>query len=177
MKLYIRLLLLISISVWSCSTTKQTTAFTKDAQGNLVGVVQKSAFQQAPYSTWFTENYDTYKPDGEVVQAIKPLLKDIKIKAFMGTWCGDSRRETPHFYKILEAAGFNLKNLTMVCVDRSRTSPSNEQEGMNIERVPTFIFYKDGKEINRFVEFPRETLEKDILKILQEKGYKHSYLD
>lgn len=148
-----------------------------DTDGYLVGIADKAKFEVAPFNEWFTPNYDEYKLDMQVVEQLKPLLKEVQIKAVMGTWCGDSRRETPHFYKVLDAANFDYKNLQMITVDRSKSTPNNDQAGLNIERVPTFIFYKDGKEINRFVEYPRETLEKDFLHILQEVGYKHSYLE
>ena len=36
-------------------------------------------------------------------------------------------------------------------------------------------FYKDGKEIGRYVEYARVSLEKDILKIVSGLPYKHSY--
>jgi thioredoxin-related protein len=63
----------------------------------------------------------------------------------------------------------------MIVLNRAKETPNNLQEGYNITNVPTFIFYKKGKEIGRFVEFPRETLEKGILKIVSGKPYKHSY--
>jgi thiol-disulfide isomerase/thioredoxin len=167
----------ISLAAIACKTSKQALTVTKDVDGNLVGIAQKSDFEKAPHNTWFLKNYKDYTPDIAVINQLKPLLNNVKIKAVMGTWCGDSRRETPHFYKVLEAAGFDFKNLTMITVNRSKATPDNDQEGLEIERVPTFIFYKNGQEINRFVEYPRETLEKDFLRILQENGYKHSYLD
>jgi thiol-disulfide isomerase/thioredoxin len=93
----------------------------------------------------------------------------------MGTWCGDSRRETPRFYKVLEQTDFDLNNFELITVNKDKKTPDNLQEGLNIIRVPTFIFYKQGKEVGRYVEFPRETLEKDILKIVTGQPYKHSY--
>jgi len=93
----------------------------------------------------------------------------------MGTWCGDSKEQTPIFYKILDAANFNYNNLQLIAVNRGKSTPDNLQEGLNIERVPTFIFYKKGKEIGRFVEFPQETVEADMLKIVSGEPYKHSY--
>ena len=36
---------------------------------------------------------------------------------------------------------------------------------------------KNGKEINRIVEFPIETIEKDIYKILSGNEYKNAYAD
>ena len=170
-------LLLLSFVLINCSSSKNMSTATINQDGYLVGVAQKSDFQKPPFNEWFSENYEDYLLDMAIVNRIKPLVKDIKIKAVMGTWCGDSRRETPIFYKLLDATDFNYNNLVMITVDRSKTSSNNEQEGLGIERVPTFIFYKDGKELNRFVEYPRETLEIDMLNILQEVGYKHSYLD
>lgn len=161
----------------SCGTSKQVIDASVDNQGNLVGIADKASFEQEPFKEWFNEEYQEYTLDMNLVNQLKPLLKDIKIKAVMGTWCGDSRREIPHFYKILDAVDYNYKNLQMITVNRNKTSTNNEQEGLDIERVPTFIFYKNGEELNRFVEYPRETLEKDFLKIVQEKGYKHSYLE
>jgi hypothetical protein len=38
---------------------------------------------------------------------------------------------------------------------------------LNIERVPTFIIMNEGIEIGRIIETPEETLEADLLKILQ----------
>ena len=51
------------------------------------------------------------------------------------------------------------------------------EEGFNILRVPTFIFYKDGKEIGRFVEHAIDgsTIEDDILKIVSGQPYTHPY--
>lgn len=170
-------LIFLSLAFVSCSTTKNISTATINQDGYLVGIAQKSDFQKPPFSEWFSENYEVYQLDMKVVNQLKPFLKGVQIKAAMGTWCGDSRREIPVFYKLLDATDFEYKNLTMITVDRDKTSSNNEQEGLDIERVPTFIFYKDGKEINRFVEYPRETLEIDFLNILQEVGYKHSYME
>lgn len=170
------LYVLFSISLLSCSP-KMVTNATIDEKGNLNGLVQKSDFEKEPFSSWFNEGYNIYNPDKQTIEAIKPLLKGVKIKAVMGTWCGDSRREVPQFYKILDLCDFNYKNLEMITVNRGKKSPGNEQEGLEITNVPTFIFYKDGKEINRYVEYARVSLEKDILSILKNESYKHSYLE
>ena len=47
--------------------------------------------------------------------------------------------------------------------------------GKNITNTPTIIFYKDSLEINRIVEFPVETLERDIYKIINDIEYRHVY--
>ncbi|HZJ37314.1 MAG TPA: thioredoxin family protein, partial [Gillisia sp.] len=107
----------------------------------------------------------------------KNNISDYEIIVFMGTWCGDSKREVPKLLKILDEAGYDLSNLTMVGVSRNKTTPEKLEEGWDLNRVSSIIFIKDGKEINRFVEYPRETIEDDIAKIVSDQGYKHSYLN
>ncbi|WP_456460560.1 thioredoxin family protein [Lutibacter sp.] len=171
------LLGVILIASIGCLAQKKETAVTKDEEGNLIGITNKADFLQEPYTDWFSPNYNDYKTNKEIINKLKPLLKDITIKAFMGTWCSDSQEQTPAFYKILDETGFSYKNLELVAVNRDRETPDNLQKGFDIERVPTLIFYKEGKEIGRFVEYPRETIEVDILKIVSGKPYKHSYED
>jgi thiol-disulfide isomerase/thioredoxin len=170
-------LCLVILTSFSCKAQNQESKATKDASGNLIGIVIKNDFLQEPFNFWFNFNYEDYTVNQTVIEKLKPLLKDIKIKAFMGTWCGDSQEQTPVFYKVLDNAGFNYTNLQLIAVDRSKTTPDNLQEGFDIIRVPTFIFYKENEEIGRFVEYPRESVEEDILKIVSGEPYKHSYED
>lgn len=159
----------------SCSAQKNEVTAVKDPSGNLIGIANKESFLEEPFSAWFKQNYATYETDKEVMKKLTPLLKNITIKGFMGTWCGDSQEQTPVLYKILDEAGFDYNNLTLITVNRSKSTPDNLQEGFNIERVPTFIVYKNDKEIGRFVEYPRESVEADLLKIVSGQPYKHSY--
>jgi thiol-disulfide isomerase/thioredoxin len=100
----------------------------------------------------------------------------VEILTFLGTWCEDSKREVPKFVKILESAGYPVEEVRVVSMTREKNTPQNYEEGLDITNVPTFIFYKDGKELNRIVEFPIEDLESDMLKILRGEPYKHAYV-
>ncbi|GAB5401342.1 MAG: hypothetical protein Aureis2KO_29270 [Aureisphaera sp.] len=143
----------------------------------LLGKINKEGFTQENYP-WFNENYQAYPINSTAIDTLERHLDKYTITAFMGTWCGDSKRETPRFYKVLEQANFPLERLTMVAVSRDREtykqSPGGEHESLNIHRVPTFIIYKNGKEVNRIVESPVETLEEDLVKIIQ-KEYTPNY--
>ena len=172
MKKFAFILLLFLINFNSYAQYEKTTI---TAPSNLMGIVTKEDFKQPPFNQWFDENYNYYTLNKSVVKEMKNHLNVITIKVFLGTWCGDSQIEIPSFIKLLDALNFDYKNLTMIAVDRDNKTPENLQEGLNIIRVPTFIFYKNDIEIGRYVEFPRETLEKDILKIVSGKAYKHSY--
>ena len=146
----------------------------KDADGYLVGISNRFDFQDSAYKEWFDSRYEEYTTDQQVVSEISKHIHKLTIKAFMGTWCGDSRREMPRFYKILDETKFDQNYFQLICVDRTKKHENLEKD-LNIFRVPTIIFYKNGKEIGRYVEYPRETIEKDILKIVSEQPYKHSY--
>ncbi|HET8753584.1 MAG TPA: thioredoxin domain-containing protein [Salinimicrobium sp.] len=142
----------------------------------LVGQIEKSDLMQPPFSSWFMAGNESFSPADAQLEIIKDNISEFdNIKIFMGTWCGDSKREVPHFYKILELSDYNLEKVDLVAVDRRKTTPDNLQEVYNITRVPTIIFFKDGKEVNRFVEYPQENLETDIANIVSGKDYKNSY--
>jgi hypothetical protein len=40
---------------------------------------------------------------------------------------------------------------------------------IQVSNIPTFIFFKDGKELGRIIEKPVVTLEDDLAKLLQIK--------
>lgn len=153
----------------------------QDEKGNdiLLGEINKFGLTQHSFNTWFSKNYDAYLVHQSLVKQLKDSLNTYHIKVFLGTWCGDSKREVPKFYKILDAAKFSENQLQVIAVNKTedayKQSPNHEEKGLNIHRVPTFIFYKSGKEVNRIVEFPKETLERDIHKIVIENKYTPNY--
>ncbi len=147
----------------------QNYKLTKDAKSGktmLIGITNKEALQDSNFSKWYNYQYKNYKIDTSITLSIKEKLKDKNIKIVLGTWCSDSRREVPRMLKILDTIGFRQDSLTLIFVDRTKSGLNNETNGLNIERVPTFIIYKNEKEIGRIIETPEETLEKDLLKIV-----------
>ena len=85
----------------------------------------------------------------------------------MGTWCPDSRREVPRFMKILDAWNFSPGMLTFIGVDNGKLSPIGEYDQLEIQRVPTFIIYKNNIEAGRIIENPVTSLEQDMVNILR----------
>lgn len=163
------LLILTLGTVCYSQTFNQEITNTKGVR-SLTGKINFEKLNSHPYNTWFTKNHDAYQPNENIVSSIKDSLQEYTIQIFMGTWCGDSKREVPRFYKTLNTASFSLDRLTCIAVQADREhykqSIGGEHEGLNIHRVPTFIFYKNGKEINRIVEAPIKTLEEDIKEIV-----------
>lgn len=147
----------------------------EDGGNMLLGEINKKAFSNEPYSEWFEANAEFHTLDTATVKKIKPLLKDVKITAFMGSWCSDSQREIPAFYKIIEFVDYDLDKLTLYAMDHQKLTEEGYENTLDINYVPTLIFYREGKEIGRFVEHAQESLEKDILAIVSGADYKHAY--
>lgn len=143
----------------------------------LLGRANEDGLKQEPFNSWYEENYSDYTVDATSTASLNYLLKDLKIKVFLGTWCDDSKREIPHFYKILDAAGFDTKNIELIALSEQKDTPEGFEVGLNINYVPTFIFFKNDKEINRIVEAPITSLEQDMIAILTGQAYKHTYVD
>lgn len=174
------LLQVVFFSIMISCKSQEINKLTVEENGKeiLLGKMDKKGLQTNSFADWFSPRYDSYEPDLKALSKLKTQLKDYKIKIFLGTWCGDSKREVPRFYKILENIDFKKKNIETVALNHTREqykkSPTGEEKGLNIIKVPTFIFYKNGKEVNRIVESPIESLEKDILSIIN-GGYIPNY--
>ena len=145
----------------------------------LLGEIDKKGLEGNNYSSWFTKNHDAYNVSPSNIEILKTELQNYEITLFMGTWCGDSKKEVPRLYKVLEASNFPLKQLKVIAVSREagmyKQSPQHEEKGLNIHRVPTIIFYKNGKEVNRIVEHPVDSFEKDITNIVTKNNYISNY--
>ncbi len=174
MKSYIVLVIVCSITFALNAQKKETIA---QNRSDYIGKKSMDFFKQPPHATWFDESYDSYELDRKTITKLKNHLDGITIKVFMSVWCHDSHREIPRLSKILEAIKFDSQNLEIIALNRAKKTPNNLQEGFDIRRTPTLIIYKNGNEINRFVEQPRKSLEKDLLKILSGKNYKHTYFN
>ncbi len=143
----------------------------------LLGQASLDRFKEDPFQEWYIKNHDEYEVDQS--QNVD-LSKADSITIFMGTWCGDSKREVPRFVKILESQNYDLSKLKIMCLNTGfqnyKQAPEREERGVNIHRVPTFIFHDvEGEEIGRIVEEPVETLEQDIITVLAGDDYATAY--
>jgi len=153
----------------------------KDNNRNIIllGKSTRERLAQPPFDTWFTKNYNAYVVDSNTADQLKPLLKNKRFLIFMGTWCGDSRREVPRMYKILDYCGVTASQVQLITMNNNDTaykqSPGHEERGRDIFRVPDFIVLDQGKEIGRIVESPVTSLEKDLQSIVSGTPYTPHY--
>lgn len=135
----------------------------------LIGDCNREGLEGPVFSEYFIGGYAAYNADSGVIEKLMAFGHDYTIVIVMGSWCGDSQDQLPRFFKIADAFGFPEENIRIICVDRKKHWPGNNDEIalLNIELVPTFIFYRDGEERGRIVETPTNTLEADWLKIVE----------
>ncbi len=131
----------------------------------LLGWFNRSALNGAGYEA-FPTTYDTVQITPGMVDLIRQVSIGVDTRVYLGTWCSDSKREVPRFLKIADQAGIPPARITLCGVDRSMKCADSSAQREKIERVPTFIFLKDGKEIGRIIEKPATTMEGDMLSIL-----------
>ncbi|WP_445385601.1 thioredoxin family protein [Robiginitalea sp. IMCC44478] len=175
--LYAPIILLLSIILINCKAQPKNTAV-RQPDGNsqiLVGTANIDSLLTRPFAGWFVPNLEDYQPNPEKIEALEPLLEDVDILLFMGTWCKDSKREVPRFVKILQEADYPVEKVRVIMMTRDKTTPQNYEKGYGITNVPTIIFSREGTEINRIVEYPLEDMETDMLKILSGQAYRHAY--
>jgi thiol-disulfide isomerase/thioredoxin len=152
-----------------------------DAGGRpmLLGIHKKEDLQQPPYKDWFDKNYAEYKMDSATARQLNPFVKNKQFEIFMGTWCGDSKREVPRMFKLLEYAGVQASQIKLVMVDNHdstyKQSPAHEEKGKDIHRVPDLLVYDHKREINRIVESPVVSIEQDLLAIVKGDPYQPNY--
>ncbi|MBL4662683.1 MAG: thioredoxin family protein [Flavobacteriaceae bacterium] len=149
----------------------------EDGGEMLLGIMDQKGLQLEQFKTWYDENHLAHEMDTTSIENIKPLLSSFSIKVFMGTWCEDSQKLVPALFKVLDVANYDSSQVEMIAVDHDKKTPDGLESGYDIEYVPTIIFSKNGKELNRIVEYEIETLEKDIFKIIDGQPYKNVYED
>jgi len=162
--------LLAALFIFGCSTKETPRKLSSqkvvlDSIETLFGEISREQLY-FDYPEWQMEE-TAYSPDSATLSALKTINGRFSAEIFLGTWCSDSEREVPRFFKIYDRAGLedNL-TYTLYAVNRKLKLDNGLSTRRAIERVPTFIFYINGEEIGRIVETPDDLLEKDLLSIL-----------
>jgi len=149
-------------------TTAATPAATTPAAPPLTGFVTRDAIESFN-DVWKGLRAQDYEPEPAAVATIRTSAKDVEVLAVVATWCPDTRRDLPRFFKIADQAQWPMTKMRLLAVDRTKKDAEGLTEKWNVTRVPTFIFIRGGQEIGRVVEKPTTTLEKDIAAIVEKR--------
>lgn len=141
----------------NCQEPKTLNVKVKQANGTeiLSGEFERSALAESQFAAWFDPAYSSYEVETSKLGDLKKKLKNYTMEVYVGTWCGDSKRELPALYKILEEVKYPFNKMKVYGLDRQKKSYDGVEQGKNITHVPTIILYdKSGKEAGRIVESP-----------------------
>jgi thiol-disulfide isomerase/thioredoxin len=133
----------------------------------LIGGTDEEGLQNPIFVEEWNLAKDEYTADKNTVKELKKYFrkhKNVQVKVFFASWCGDSKEHLPHFVKLVQKA--KIRNVKYIALSRKKSLPGEDISDYNIEFVPTFIVYKDKEEIGRIIETPELSLEEDLLKII-----------
>lgn len=137
----------------------------KNGEAVLVGSVTREQIESA-LPSWVQAEVES-QPDAKAAQALATVKPGAEVTVFLGTWCGDSKRELPRLWRALdETGGAAPFALRYVGVDREKKEPAGAVAENDVRYVPTFIVRRDGREVGRIVEVSPHGVEKDLLALL-----------
>jgi thiol-disulfide isomerase/thioredoxin len=143
----------------------------------VLGYMNRANLNTEEFMSWFKLEYDRLQIPEQWAEEHAPLVKNLEFKLFLGTWCGDTQRELGGMFKLLDALGVSEDQLEMYAISEAKDSPLGYEKEYEILNIPTLIFFEDGKENNRIVEFPVESMIEDFSKILKKEPYEDAYAD
>ena len=108
-----------------------------------------------------------YNPKSQCLQKLKAIQEPVRVEVYLGTWCSDSRNHVSAYFKVLEMADNPLIQTIYTGIPQAKAARLKYlPPAKNIEKLPTFLIYKDGKELGRIIETPVQSVEEDLLAIL-----------
>lgn len=133
------------------------------APAAIVGETSREAIE-GQFESWSAAN--AAEPDAQASNALAGVEPGAVVDVYLGTWCGDSRREVPRLWRALDAAGDVPFELRYVGVDREFSAGAVSLEGKDLIAVPTFVVTRGGHEVGRVVEKSPGGIESDLLSLL-----------
>lgn len=139
-----------------------------DDEPVLVGYVTREQVEAA-VPDWVQAEVEA-APDPAAVQALVALTATGKpgadVTVYLGTWCGDSRRELARLWRVMDESGVTPFAIEYIGVDRDKKEPADLIAGTGLLYVPTFVVWRDGREVGRIVEQSPNGIERDLLRLL-----------
>jgi thiol-disulfide isomerase/thioredoxin len=119
----------------------------------LRGIINKYVVQNDTSYKWYSGSAASYKPDTATLTAFEKAKDKVQFVIFGGTWCEDTQSILPKFFKLQEMSGIADNVITFFGVNRAKKSLASITDAFGIINVPTIIVMKNGKEIDRVVEY------------------------
>jgi thiol-disulfide isomerase/thioredoxin len=149
----------------ACNMPKTYTLTQMGSDQILNGSVQKSVLNNAKLFPWFNYEYKTYQPNSKLLETLRSEKDSIHALVFAGSWCSDTQRELPRFYKIMDLLEVPSSHIELIMLDQNKKCSFINVEPLQIKYIPAFLFFKNGKEIGRIIEKPDSSLEYQVLQL------------
>lgn len=160
------LTLLLVAGVWGCASAASPS---EPAAPELLGPLTRAEVEEA-VPEWVGQQMES-SPDLAAVQALTEVEPGAEVTVYLGTWCGDSKREVSRLWRGFDDAGVGMVvempfGLRFLGVDGDKEEPAELLDGVGVEYVPTFIVRREGEEVGRVVEISPNGIEHDLLALL-----------
>jgi thioredoxin 1 len=164
-KLFFSVLIITSITFsFKLYGAEQTQADEKPVTEVLIGQITA---EQLTSNFKSFDNTDRKKIlSEETIARLTEVKGTYSIKAFLGTWCHDSEREIPILLDIIKTAKNPNLQLSLIALNMAKEDPKGLAKQYQIKYTPTIVIEAHGIEIGRIVERPENSLEDNILSII-----------
>lgn len=125
----------------------------ENGEKTLKGLLTRADIENDTAFKWFKNNMKFGSADAAAVAAFRQHASDIQLVVFGGTWCEDTQNLLPVFYRLIDKSSFPDSSITLIGVDRPKTTLYDLHKAFNATKAPTFIVLKDGKEVGRVEEY------------------------
>ena|SRR5690242_11584571 len=138
----------------------------QDGQKVLVGRINEKILANDSAFAWFYSGVNKYNPDPKMIKYISAYRDSFNVVVFAGTWCPDTHRLLPQFYRVMLASSYPADRIQLYGVDRNNKALDGEAAKYKLEKTPTFIILRHGREVGRIVESVHRNMESDIVALL-----------
>jgi hypothetical protein len=109
---------------------------------------------------------ERHRPEPDVVERLRQA-GPAHVEILFATWCADSFDHVPPLLSALAAADNPDVSVELIGLDRDKMEPGGRGLLREIERVPTVVVLREGREIGRVVETPEASMDRDVARILR----------
>ena len=152
--------LLLSTLSWAQSTT----SIASNGKKVLKGKIEMKTLMNDSSAAWFYSGVNNYQPNENMLNYVKDNRGKFNVVAIAGTWEDNSRRLLPALYKVMILAGSpDEQVITFGADEKLQTGAPVDYK---VKKIPTFIVFREGKEIGRINGDTEDTIESALAKIL-----------
>ncbi len=133
------------------------------AMGEIVGPTTRDEIE-SELPAWRAAR-ESSSVDRDAAERLALVPPGAEVTVFLGTWCGDSRREVSRLFAALDRPEPLPFTIRYIGVDRSKQA-EGYTDGADLRYVPTIIVTRDGRERGRIIESAPLGVERALLELL-----------